>query len=277
MVVFAQRRDGILHFAPDGSLNGAFGGNDWLGAHGLTYQSHGGRESLWLTDQDSAKVAKTSLTGDVLVDLPTIDYTAPDSQPQTRYKPTWAAEHPDTGEVWVADGYGHGVVHRLQPNGALIQTLTGDEGAGRFRCPHAVAMTPDGRIAIADRGNHRIVLYDAEGNHLETHQDICHSPCCFDFHDGLVLVPELWTGVKLMDAFWDPVAEIGASDTVGMTPKPGGGFDPFTPDGWPNLAGTDHIQAGRFNSPHGGCFAPNGDVYIAEWIVGGRITKLERR
>jgi len=62
--------------------------------------------------------------------------------------------------------------------------------------------------------------------------------------------------------------ELGASDIVGPEQRP---------DGWPNLAGTPLVKAGKFNSPHGGCFAPNGDVYCVEWIVGGRITKLARQ
>ncbi len=43
------------------------------------------------------------------------------------------------------------------------------------------------------------------------------------------------------------------------------------------LAGTNHIRPGIFNSPHGACFAPNGDIYTVEWIIGGRITKLEKQ
>jgi hypothetical protein len=28
--------------------------------------------------------------------------------------------------------------------------------------------------------------------------------------------------------------------------------------------------------PHDACFAPNGDIFVAEWVATGRITKLER-
>ena len=43
----------------------------------------------------------------------------------------------------------------------------------------------------------------------------------------------------------------------------------------PNLP-ADQIHAGKFNSPHGMAVAANGDLYVGEWIVGGRITKLAR-
>ena len=33
---------------------------------------------------------------------------------------------------------------------------------------------------------------------------------------------------------------------------------------------------GQFIHPHDACFAANGDIYVAEWVGTGRITKLER-
>jgi hypothetical protein len=36
------------------------------------------------------------------------------------------------------------------------------------------------------------------------------------------------------------------------------------------------IGRGDFNSPHAACFAPNGDIYVVEWVLGGRITRLEK-
>ncbi len=36
------------------------------------------------------------------------------------------------------------------------------------------------------------------------------------------------------------------------------------------------MKPGRFNSPHGVDVDTDGNVYVVEWIVGGRIIKLER-
>jgi len=35
-------------------------------------------------------------------------------------------------------------------------------------------------------------------------------------------------------------------------------------------------QAGKFVHPHDACFDKNGDLYVAEWVSTGRITKLTR-
>jgi hypothetical protein len=35
-------------------------------------------------------------------------------------------------------------------------------------------------------------------------------------------------------------------------------------------------NAGRFVHPHDACFDPEGNIYVAEWVASGRITRLKR-
>jgi sugar lactone lactonase YvrE len=39
---------------------------------------------------------------------------------------------------------------------------------GEFRTPHALAFDPKGRLWVADRGNHRLEIFDQEGKYLES-------------------------------------------------------------------------------------------------------------
>ena len=39
---------------------------------------------------------------------------------------------------------------------------------------------------------------------------------------------------------------------------------------------TSLLEAGKFNSPHGLAVDANGNLYVAEWLIGGRVTKLNR-
>ena len=74
------------------------------------------------------------------------------------------------------------------------------------------------------------------------------------------------TGVKLLNVnSLELIVELGASDIIGLDERP---------EGWPNLAGTDLLRPHFLNSPHGTCFAPNGDIYCVEWIIGGRISRF---
>ena len=54
-------------------------------------------------------------------------------------------------------------------------------------------------------------------------------------------------------------------------------------DGWPNnrnasgeLVATALLEPGKFNSPHGMAVDGQGNLYVAEWLIGGRFIKLEK-
>jgi len=267
VVVFCQADPAVLIFGADGSLESSWG-DRFAGAHGLTLVEENGEEFLWLTDQNSGEVVKTTLDGTTVqsVDKPAAEAYAGDG----KYSPTWVAVNPSNGDIWVADGYGQSYVSRYDKDGKYLGAISGEEdGAlGRFKCPHGIAFDTRGgttELYITDRGNSRLQIYDVDGGFLRGVTDVFHSPCCFDFHSEHMLVPELQTGVKLVDGDDRVLVDIGENRPVAKV------------DGWPNLAGTEHVQPGRFNSPHGGCFDADGNIYVVEWIVGGRITKLERQ
>ena len=271
VVVFAQTRPALTIYGADGRPKQAWG-DDLLGAHGLTLVQEDGEERLWLTDQYSGEVRKTTLDGRVLarIEPPAVE---------GEYAPTWVAVNPENGDIWVADGYGTNIVRRYSADSAPLGEINGEEGPGRFQRPHGVAFSPAGELFVTDRRNKRILVYDGEGRCRRWADDITHSPCSFAFHAGLIYVPELFGGLKILDADLHLVAELGANSDVrpaqGWPDQEGWGWP--TLEGWPDLAGTPHIQPGKFSSPHDAAVAPNGDIYVVEWIIGGRITKLAER
>ena len=42
-------------------------------------------------------------------------------------------------------------------------------GPGEFRTPHALAFDSKGRLYVADRGNHRIQIFDQDGNYIDSY------------------------------------------------------------------------------------------------------------
>ena len=72
----------------------------------------------------------------------------------------------------IADGLAKGSTSRISkfsPDGKFIKSW-GKIGVkhGEFRTPHALAFDSRGRLWVADRGNHRIEIFDQEGNYLES-------------------------------------------------------------------------------------------------------------
>jgi hypothetical protein len=269
VIIFNQAQPGVLRYGPDGKLKNAWG-DRFSGAHGLTLAVDGDKEVLWLTDQNSAEVVKTTLDGTTLMNLqrPPV----PVYQGTKKFVPTWVAVNEErlggNGDIWVTDGYGASYIHRYTKAGAYVSSINGTEGkAGAFACPHGITFIPkagSAELYIADRSNKRVQVYDAEGNFKRAFgADYLHSPCMFVHRNGVVYCPELFGRLAVIDANDKLITYLG--DQPGIEKVPG----------WPNLPAAQ-IHAGKFNSPHGMAVAPNGDLYVGEWIVGGRVTKLAR-
>lgn len=181
------------------------------------------------------------------------------------------------GSIWVADGYGANLVHRYAADGRYLATLTGEEGGGRFSVPHALFIDRRGEtpeLYVADRGNGRIQVYDLDGGFERVvGAPFLASPTWFAAHQGLLFVvefrPPRLTVLDPEDRLISRLFE-----------------QPDAPDrpGWPNdLASrgepmrTSALRSGRLNSPHAIAVDRRGDLYITEWLIGGRLTKLRRR
>jgi len=282
ILLFHQSHNGLLTYSTNGELLSAVGGDRWLGAHGLTTYRDGLEEYYWLTDEFKGYVDKVDKNGNIIesLDPPTHSvYTGSDAK---EFKPTWAAQNPVNGDIWVTDGYGGDLVIRYSREGRQLDILDGTEGLGRFKTPHGleIRLKKDNKheLFITDRASKQLVVYDMEGRFLR-HAKGLHSPCSFSFYGKQVVIPELFSGIKVLDAdTLDLQTEIGKSDRV--IPRDLSSdtwWLESCPDDYPDLRDTEDLVPGMFSSPHGCCVSPKGDIYVVEWIIGGRVTKLERR
>jgi hypothetical protein len=266
VVVFHLGNPAILIFDAQGSLIDAWG-DRFPGAHGLTLVEEAGNEYLWLSDYKSGEVVKTTLKGETVLSLPYPDlqgYNDP------KYAPTWVTVFEErfggSGDIWVADGYGAGYVHRYDRRGNYHSSIDGTTGAGRFRHPHGLYMDTrksDPELYIADRMNRRIQVYDAEGKFKRAVSDAVEtSACAFIPYGELTLIPEAPYRARLtvLDPDDRVVATLGENDQVCARP------------GFPNDRAL--VEPGRFVTPHSVATDATGNIYVVEWITGGRITKL---
>jgi len=134
---------------------------------------------------------------------------------------------------------------------------------------------------VADRTNHAVRVLDSEGRAVRSRRDVCHSPTGFAFDDQNVYVTELLGGVKVLNHDLEPVADLGQLPELmppaGWEREPKWVLNAFAEEGaWPHLTGTEYVRPGVFSSPHGVAVSPGGDLYITEWVAGGRIVRLER-
>jgi sugar lactone lactonase YvrE len=77
-----------------------------------------------------------------------------------------------TTSAAIAEGIKRGATARISkfsPDGKFIKSW-GKLGVrhGEFRTPHALVFDSKGRLWVADRGNHRLEIFDQDGNYLES-------------------------------------------------------------------------------------------------------------
>jgi hypothetical protein len=263
-------------------------------AHGITLVEEGGVESLWIADNGRKRqyglgyqyppsdgpffgqVMKTSLDGEVLWILSKPDIEA---YREGNYSPTLVAVNEEAlggnGDIWVADGYGESYVHRFGKSGEYLGSINGEEGAGRFNCPHGIFIDrrkEEPELYVSDRANHRVQVYDMEGRFIRSFgDDFLSSPSGFVTDGDLMVVAELRARLAVLDLGDNLVCYLGDNEDVCVN------------DGWPNgknqggdIIPTGLLRPGLFNSPHGMAVDRQGNLFVAEWLIGGRFVKLEK-
>lgn len=171
-----------------GEVLANFGAGIMVMPHGLHVDAEG---NVWVTDfagNDAGtkghQVHKFSPDGRLLMSLGTAGQ--PGTGPNQFNQPT-AVITANDGSIFVADGHsgqGMGSVEAIEegrasgltariikfaPDGTRLLEW-GQLGVrhGEFRTPHALAFDSQGRLWVADRGNHRIEIFDQDGNYLES-------------------------------------------------------------------------------------------------------------
>ena len=153
---------------------------------------------------------------------------------------THTALDPKTGDIYVSDGYGNSRVHKYSPDGKLLFSW-GAPGTdpGEFSIAHNIATDADGYVYVADRENHRIQIFDANGNFEDQWPNV-HRPCgIYISPDQQVYVGELGWGMAVQRNVPNIGPRVSILDRRGNTlARLGSGY------------GT---EVGQFISPHGIC------------------------
>ena len=171
-----------------GEVLANFGGGLMMTPHGIDVDAEG---NVWVTDfagnEEGTKghqVHKFSPEGELLMSLGVPGQTGSDGAHFSQ--PNDVIVAPDVS-IFVSDGHnGQGMITneelaegrargdtarimKFAPDGTFIKQW-GQLGLehGEFRTPHAMEFDSKGRLWVADRGNHRIEIFDQEGNYLES-------------------------------------------------------------------------------------------------------------
>ena len=121
---------------------------------------------------------------------------------------------------------------------------------------------------MADRANNTLQVFSVEGDYKKTVSGFG-LPANIDTSRSLMLVPELVARVSLLDRNHNTVVTLGDDrERILDDKKKTNGFSIRTDE--------SQWQQGKFVHPHDACFDLEENIYVAEWVQTGRITKLTR-
>jgi hypothetical protein len=265
----SERPDTMVVFDENGRFVRSWGGEFKGGAHGLHIVKEGSTEYLYLCDTQRGVVAKTTTTGEIVWQLgypkETKVYTVgADGTPTLKYSPTNVAIAPND-DVYVADGYGSSYINQYDANGRYIRTFGGPgKEAGQLSCPHGLIVdrrSSDPVLMVADRANNRIQVLTLDGKHVRFVEGTTY-PCHFSEYQGMMVVPDLFARVTLIDRQNQVIGHLGDNG----------------PESWKTLrtGARENFPAGKFVCPHSATFDRHGNIFVVEWVEVGRVTKLRK-
>jgi DNA-binding beta-propeller fold protein YncE len=258
--VFNRGEHPMMVFDSDGNFLRSWGEGQYPRAHGLHMAPD---ETMFLTDDGGHFVRKVTLDGKVLLELGIPGKPAPFMSGEPFHRCTHTALSPK-GEIYVSDGYGNACVHKFSPDGKLLKSW-GEPGSGEgeFNLVHNVCCDPDGWVYVADRENHRVQVFDGDGNY-EAQWNNLHRPCGLFMphtHNPVCYVGELGPGMPVNQAYPNLGPRISIVDHQGkllgrLGDPRGAGMDP-----------------GQFLAPHGLAVDSHGDIYVGEvaWTNWGNL------
>ena len=257
--------ESIAVFDPDGQFIKSFGKEWETHAHGMQLRMENGQEFLYLAPTLKHKVYKVTLDGEIVLE---VGYPKESGfyEDETKYVPTNIAIAAN-GDLYVADGYGKSYIHQYNAKGEFLRAWGGvGTEAGKMSCCHGLWIdTRSGteELVVADRANTRLQYFSLEGQHLRFVTEEMNRPCHFDQRGDDLLVPDLYGRVSIFNKENKLITHLGENPGVEKE------------QGYPDLPVAQRV-VGKFISPHGATWDRAGNIFVAEWIPTGRVTKLRR-
>ncbi len=273
----------IFVFDSTGKYVRSFGAQFQGGGHGIEVRQDGNEEFLYVCAYQNIKsFAKLSLTGETVwqqyAPMESGKYSEGEDtlarDGKVDMKKAWGKDKflptnfafLDDGGFLLVDGYGANLIHRYDKNGKWQSCFGGvGQGQGTFQTAHGLWIdrrNSEPVIVVTDRAHHTLQRFKMDGTYIDTISGFG-LPANIDILGDLMLVPELHARISLLDKSNKVVAHLGADvqrvvQTKGLRERP------------------QEWQDGKFVHPHDACFDPQGNIYVAEWVATGRITKLEK-
>ncbi|MCA9035595.1 MAG: 6-bladed beta-propeller [Planctomycetaceae bacterium] len=264
--IYTSSQLGVFVFSPDGQLVRRFVGNEYSNIHDMEIRAEEDGEFIYGARNANAEGIKFSAeTGDIVLKLPFPEESGLNLK---KFNPTAITVAPN-GDIFLSDGYASNHVFKFDKSGKYLMHF-GEKGNDLKQFNTAHGMTLDtryepARLLICDRNHQpkgRLLHYDLDGNYIEEVITGLGMPTSVAIQGEFVSVPDLHGRVVILNGRNTIIAVLGHNPDA----KLGGSFN-VPQDQW--------IE-GIFSGTHGSFWDKDGNLYVQDWNVSGRIMKLVR-
>ena len=264
--IFTSADSGIFVFSPEGKVVKSFIGKEYARCHDMEIRKEGDQEFIYAARNAAAEGIKFNIrTGEIILKL-----TLPEEAGLGKigFKPT-AITVASNGDIFLSNGYASNHIFRYDKDGKYLSHF-GEKGNGKLQFNTAHGMTLDtrykpNRLLICDR-NHkpkgRLLHYSLEGKFIEEVVTGLGMPTSVAIQGNFVSVPDLHGRVVILDKTNTIIAVLGHNPNAGK----GKSY---------RIRQSEWVE-GVFSGTHGSYWDAEGNLFVQDWNVDGRIMKLQR-
>jgi hypothetical protein len=264
--IYTSADRGVYAFSPGGKVVRSFLDESYTKLHDIEIRDEGGTEFLYGARNANKEGIKFNATdGKIALKLP---FPNESGLELTSFSPTAITVDPD-GNIYLSDGYASNIIFKYDKTGKYLKHF-GAKGNGPRQFNTAHGMTLDTRynpprLLICDRNHQpkgRLLHYSLEGEYINEVIGGLGMPTSVAVQGDYVAVPDLHGRVIILDKSNTIMAVLGHNPDA----KQGRNY---------RVQQADWIE-GVFSGTHGSNWDADGNLYIQDWNVDGRIIKLVR-
>ncbi|MCA9214096.1 MAG: 6-bladed beta-propeller [Planctomycetales bacterium] len=263
--IYTSAQKGVVVFSPDGKVVQSYLGADYSNMHDMEIRDEDGTEYIYAARNNDAEGIKfNAASGEIVLKLPLPE----ESGLKVKFNPT-AITVTANGDIYLSNGYASNHIFVYDKSGKYLFHF-GEKGNGLKQFNTAHGMTLDTRydpprLLICDRNHEpkgRLLHYSLKGEFIEEVITGLGMPTSVSIQGDYVSVPDLHGRLVILDKSNTIMA------VLGHNPDPDARRNFNVPQ--------DQWIEGIFSGTHGSYWDEDGNLYVQDWNVSGRIMKLVR-
>ena len=264
--IYTSADKGVVVFSPDGKVIQEYLGDKYSRIHDMEIREEGEAEFIYGARNANAEGIKFNAhSGEIVLKLP---FPEESGLKLKQFNPTAITVAPN-GDIFLSDGYASNHIFKFDKTGKYLKHF-GTKGNELKQFNTAHGMTLDTRynpprLLICDRNHQpkgRLLHYDLDGNYIDEVVTGLGMPTSAAVQGDFVSVPDLHGRLVILDKNNTIIA------VLGNNPDPAKGASFGIPQ-------KDWVE-GVFSGTHGSYWDKEGNLYVQDWNVSGRIMKLVR-